>query len=220
VLDAADYTIMYSITSNLTGCTISNSATSLAEGAPYSATLALTSGNNQFKSVTVKMGGTDITSTAYSDGAINIPSITGNVVITAVAEYAAAYTNLIPLSIDSDGTPYNNGQGRKYGYRLNSSGVETAMNYFCVTGFMEATAGDVIRFKNISSNDTSSNTRIIFYKSDFTPNTTFISGTSAIDKFTAGEYAVASIYADCQYFRISATNIPSDAVVTVNEEIT
>ena len=33
-------------------------------------------------SVTITMGGTDITSTAYDDGAISIDSVTGNVIIT------------------------------------------------------------------------------------------------------------------------------------------
>jgi hypothetical protein len=37
-------------------------------------------------SVIVEMGGEDVTSTVYSDGSINIPSVTGDVVITAIAE--------------------------------------------------------------------------------------------------------------------------------------
>lgn len=40
------------------------------------------------------MGGADITSTAYTGGVINIPSVTGNVEITAIATKTATYTNL------------------------------------------------------------------------------------------------------------------------------
>lgn len=74
----------YSITKALTNCTISNAATSAAANSSYSATLSV-SGGYTLGSVTVTMGGTDITSTAYSNGTISIPSVTGNVVITATA---------------------------------------------------------------------------------------------------------------------------------------
>lgn len=47
-----------------------------------------------------------------------------------------AHTNRILSSIASDGTPYNSGTGYKTGYRLNSSGVETAASGCVVSGFM------------------------------------------------------------------------------------
>lgn len=77
----------YTITNSLTNCTSSNNAEYIAEGDSYSATLTPTSGY-QFSSVSVTMGGTDITSTAYSNGVITIASVTGNLVITAAAVYA------------------------------------------------------------------------------------------------------------------------------------
>lgn len=80
----------YTITNTLTKVTNSNTATSINHGSQYSATLTPTSGY-KLSSVTVKMSGTDITSTAYSGGKINISSVTGNIIITAIA-IAATYT--------------------------------------------------------------------------------------------------------------------------------
>jgi hypothetical protein len=74
------------ITKNLTGCTISNSASRVDYGEAYTATLTPESGKT-LTSVVIKMGGVDITSTAYSagSGAINIAKVTGAITITAAA---------------------------------------------------------------------------------------------------------------------------------------
>lgn len=74
------------ITKNLTGCTISNAAAQVDYGEAYTATIAAESGKT-ITSVVVKMGGVDITATAYSagGGAINIAKVTGSVTITAAA---------------------------------------------------------------------------------------------------------------------------------------
>ena len=63
-----------------------------------------------------------------------------------------AYTNILPLAINSDKTPFGgtNGElGYKTGYRLNSSGVESAVSDWEVTGFIPITTQDVLYFKNI-----------------------------------------------------------------------
>lgn len=74
----------YTITNSLTNVTNNNSATNVNEGTNYTATL---SANNGYvlDTVTVTMGGTDITSDVYSNGVINISSVIGNIVIIANA---------------------------------------------------------------------------------------------------------------------------------------
>ena len=64
-----------------TGVTSSNKRKSVAEGSNYSTTL---SGLTDDDTVSVTMGGTDITSTSYDEdtGKITISSITGNIIIT------------------------------------------------------------------------------------------------------------------------------------------
>ena len=74
---------MRSITNNLTHVANSNSATSIADGEAYTATLSLSSEYYDWGTVTITMGGTDITGTAYSNGQISIASVTDDVVITA-----------------------------------------------------------------------------------------------------------------------------------------
>lgn len=79
-----DTNVYYSVTKNLTQCTINNSATSIVENAPFTATITANSGY-ELKTVTVTMGGSPVTVT---NGVINIASVTGNIVITAIAEEA------------------------------------------------------------------------------------------------------------------------------------
>lgn len=85
-------TSTYAILNNLTNVTTNNTASSVAANGSYGATLTAADGCTM-KSVVVTMGGADITASAYTDGKINIPAVTGIVIITAVAEGAsvAAY---------------------------------------------------------------------------------------------------------------------------------
>ena len=88
------------ITKNLTGCTISNNASQVDYGEAYTATIAAESGKT-ITSVVVKMGGVDITATAYTagSGSINIAKVTGAVTITAVASVpSVTYTITLNLT--------------------------------------------------------------------------------------------------------------------------
>ena len=81
----------YTITNNLSHATNSNSATSIAENTSYSANITANS-NYKIKTVTVTMGGVNITNTAYSSGRISISSVTGNIVITVTTESVTSET--------------------------------------------------------------------------------------------------------------------------------
>ena len=77
--------VFYTITNTLDeGVINSNSLTSIAKGAAYSAVISAIEGF-EVDAVTVTMGGVNITATAYTaaTGAIAIAAVTGNVVITA-----------------------------------------------------------------------------------------------------------------------------------------
>lgn len=76
----------YAISNELINCTTSNSATSAKENAVYTATLTANDGYTLTGgTVTVTMGGVDITDTAYADGVISIAAVTGDVEIFASA---------------------------------------------------------------------------------------------------------------------------------------
>ena len=76
----------YTVTQTLTNVTSTYAGTSAQYGDAISATLAADSGYT-IDTVTVEMGGVDITSSAYdsTDDTVSIDSVTGNVVITATA---------------------------------------------------------------------------------------------------------------------------------------
>ena len=87
----------YTITKNLTKCSINNSLNSAVEHSIYSATLTANSGY-ELSDVTITMGGSDVTSTAYSNGSITIQSVTGNIVITATAVKSITEKTLSSIS--------------------------------------------------------------------------------------------------------------------------
>ena len=87
----------YTITRELINVTSNNNQNSIAEGAAYMATLTADDGyvlpsKEQGGSISITMGGIDITSNVYnySTGDINVSSVTGNIVITAVCAKEAA----------------------------------------------------------------------------------------------------------------------------------
>ena len=70
----------YTITNTLkSGVTNSNNRKTVTEGSSYSARL---NGLTTSDTVSVTMGGTNVTSTVYSNGIIVIDEVTGNIVIT------------------------------------------------------------------------------------------------------------------------------------------
>ena len=108
---------VYSVTNHLTCVTTSNNAETASAGMPYSAALTPDPGY-QFASVTVMMNGVDVTQSVYADGNIQIPEVTGDIVITAFAtensdirSYSLADLTVVKASssIGNDGNILMNG---------------------------------------------------------------------------------------------------------------
>ena len=142
----------YSIISSLTYATLEGSGTSVKEGETYSGTITVNEGCT-LQSVVVTMGGVDVTAEVYSaeNGTINIPSVTGTVTITVVAKAPAV--NLIPLSVEEDGSLYNGGIGYKEGYRISTSGSgEKELDGSFVSGFIPAdVTADTLILENVGT---------------------------------------------------------------------
>ena len=86
-LDDMDLTLgvyrSFSITNTLTNCTTSNSSITIGECSTYSATITANNGYTlNGASVSVAMGGTNITSTTYNNGVITISGVSGNLAIS------------------------------------------------------------------------------------------------------------------------------------------
>ena len=124
------------ITKNLTGCTISNNASQVDYGEAYTATIAAESGKT-ITSVVVKMGGVDITATAYTagSGAINITKVTGAVTITAVAIMpSVTYTITLNLTnCASSNTATSIAENASYTTTLSPTGTFKKLGAITVT---------------------------------------------------------------------------------------
>lgn len=124
------------ITKNLTGCTISNSASQVDYGEAYTATITPESGKT-ITSVVIKMGGVDITSTAYSagSGAISIEKVTGAVTITAAASaQSVTYTITRDLTnCASSNTANTISEGAAYTTTLSPTGTFKKLGAITVT---------------------------------------------------------------------------------------
>lgn len=95
----------FSIANVLMGCSTSNNAAAVLEGSPYSANITANPGYTLTGAdVTIMMGGIDITSTAYSNGAIAIASVTAAVTITITA--VAVTLSSISAVYTQSGTVY------------------------------------------------------------------------------------------------------------------
>lgn len=85
----------YSITNNLVNASSDNPAVSVEENTSYTATLTAADGC-YLSSVSVTMGGTDITADVYADDTITIPAVTGDVVITAIGRAIPTVEEITP----------------------------------------------------------------------------------------------------------------------------
>ena len=132
--------------------------------------------------------------------------------------------NQIPLSIGSDGKPFNGGQGWKTGYRLSgSSGNESAQSDVEVTGFIPCKMGDTIYIKGIMDDGTHV---MGIYDSSFTT----IATVTIKEKLTLdGSVTSVTINSNFSgnkdetntaYFRISADTIDNNSSITVNQRLT
>ena len=124
------------ITKNLTGCTVSNSLSKVEYGDSYTATITADDGK-ELTSVVIKMGGVDITATAYTagNGAINISKVTGAVTITAVASVpSVTYTITLNLTnCASSNTANTIGEGASYTTTLSPTGTYKKLGAITVT---------------------------------------------------------------------------------------
>lgn len=90
--------VKHTVTNNLSNATNNNISTEIDDNSSYNSTISANSGY-RLSSITVTMGGTDITSSVYSNGVINISNVTGNIVITVTTEVDA---DVVVGNIDSD----------------------------------------------------------------------------------------------------------------------
>ena len=208
--------VTYTITRNLTNVASSNTANSIAENASYTTTLSPTGGYKKLGTITVTMGGVDISASAVSGSTITISKVTGDIVITC----AAVITNII----DTIGISANTRLSTSSGDNRTQSGYAAIGANKDAASLIHLTAGDTLRIKGVSlpaSNDSFS--AIVFYNA----SGTFITSTYLHNGLTwnnltfknSGDNVVITCNAD-HYFRISLICADASAVIaTINEKI-
>lgn len=162
----------YTVTNTLTNVTTSNSTASVIGGVSYSATLTAKSGYTLTGgTVKVTMGGTDITSSAYSNGKIAITQVTGNIVITAsavVEQSTTTYTNQVPISTNYNGSGIFNGTGYMNNYYATTDApyYKADTQGCCVTGLIpyNSNSPKTIYIKGVTFTTAKSHNRIGFFK--------------------------------------------------------
>lgn len=99
----------YNITNSLTNCTSNNSATSIEENSSYTATLTASDGY-EISSITVKMGGVDISSSVVNGSNINIDAVTGDIEIICAAKESfnlSKYLKASDYEVSAKSVQYN-----------------------------------------------------------------------------------------------------------------
>lgn len=154
----------FTVTNSLSNCASSNSAGSIGINERYTATITANSGYTlDGASVAVSMGGTDITASAYSNGNISIPSVTGALVITV----SAAKEQTLKELFDQSAAAIN--------VRFSSTGSTSAQNGNFCTDFIPVSglnatepwrvhikeAGNATRFRAAALQES-----VLFCKSD------------------------------------------------------
>ena len=232
--------VYYSVSRALTNVTTNNTFVSVEEGKSYSETIVLNSGCDM-KTITVTMGGVDITSSAITTDngnyQINIAEVTGNIVITAKAQARPNFTNLVPYSINADGTDYYvDGDGYDDDMYITASGTIEARSGYVSTGYIPVSAGaKTIRITGDGISFDDMYCRVAFYDASFNlqydPYPAHIMGTSDYSGTVTEESATAmtwtvdnadkmpAIY-NAVYFLVTAKGKGENLIVTVNEEIT
>ena len=230
----------YSVSRNLINMTTDSTTVSVEENKSLSEIITINSGC-EFKSLTITMGGVDISSSAVSvvNGAyqISIAKVTGDIVITAKAAQRPNFINLVPLSLNTDGTDYYiDGDGYDDGMYITASNTLAALSGYVTTGYISVPMGTkTIRIvgDGISFSDTYC--RVAFYDSSFnivrdpTPatnmgignyNGTVIEESTTAKTWVIGDTTYVPAAYSAVYIRVSAKGKGENLIVTVNEEIT
>lgn len=236
---------VYNIVNSLTNCTASGASTIVEDGTA-AVTITANSGYELPEAITVS--GASYT-WDKSTGTVVLSNPTGNVTVTVVGMKAAPkYTNLIPLSTDSNGNPYNGGKGWKADTRLNTAGVEASYTGIEVIGFIPIKLGDVIYLKDVGAyahgshankdqqyfvvydaNKNKLESAVISYLNpdgntvEFENGDLSVSGRKLIQINTANAASRDGSKdwrkSNMAYFRLSAAEITDDSIITVNEPI-
>lgn len=209
--------VTYTITRNLTNCASSNTADTIAEGAAYTTTLSPTGTYKKLGTITVTMGGADISASAVSGNTITIAKATGDIVITC----AAVITNIV----DTIGISANTRLSTSSGANKAQAGWATIGANMDATSLIHLAAGDMLRIKGVSlPATTDGNSAAVTYSATATLMSSgyIYNGRSWNGLNFTGSGDIVTVTASGEhYIRVSLICTNASAVIaTINEPIT
>ena len=220
-----DSNVYYSITSNLTNCSISNSTKTVVQGASYSATITANSGY-ELKSVSATMGGASV---SVTNGKINIASVTGNIVITAVAEEVVVEPkNLLPEAIfNTSEDPATSDKGYVSGYKISTSGGGMSqLSGGYTSGYIPVSSNDIVSIENITLRTDGNSNNVVLYSAT-NKGSKLVGKPGATGAFDSGITVNNGVYSfkpsalgagtNVAYFRFSCGGITDETIVTVTK---
>ena len=161
--------------------------------------------------------------------------------LDGVQVWKSGPTNLVPLSINADGTIYN-GTGYKDGYRVRSGGAEGAVSNTSCTGFIKVSPGDVVRISgcmfshsgnsnaiNVSDNTFANIGQFTMFPAQYgifnDKYTAYSSGSVVEEKTGVWKWVVPPASSGVEYIRVSGYDNKNGypgarMIITINEEIT
>lgn len=208
--------VSYNITRNLTNCASSNTANTITEGAAYTTTLSPTGTYKKLGTITVTMGGVDISASAVSGSTVSITKVTGDIAITC----AAVITNIIDtigISADTRLSTSSGDNRTQSGYAAIGANKDAA-------SLIHLAPDDTLRIKGASlpaSNDFYSaialhNADGTFFSSTYLHNGLTWNGMT----FNNAEDGVVVTAVEEHYFRVNLICADASSVVaTINEPI-
>lgn len=202
---------------NLKNVASSNSKATISEGKTYTTTLSPTGTFKKLGTITVTMGGVDISASAVSGSTITIASVTGNITITC----AAVITNII----DTIGISANTRLSTASGENRTQSGYAAIGANKDAASLIHLVPGDTLRIKGVSlpaSNDNYS--AIAIYNASGTFNVSnYLHNGFAWNGMTfnnAVDIVTVTTHYE-RYIRVSLICTDASAVIaTINEPIT
>lgn len=211
--------VTYNITYNLTNCASSNTAGTIAGGAAYTTVLSPTGTFKKLGTITVTMGGVDISASAVSGSTVTITSVTGDIVITCAAEI----TNIINAVGISTGTRLSTSSGTnkaRVGWATIGANMDAA-------SLIHLAVGDVLRIKGVGIPAASDGSSAIvkyhadgtFYSATYLYNGAHFNGMLCSDE---GNGLIKIVNRESENdIRVSVICTDASAVIaTINEPIT
>ena len=144
----------------VTGVTLNIQSGELYEGDTIDLVATVQPSNASNKSVTWESSKPDIATVnsghvvavKAGDCTITVKTVDGNKTATYnLTVKEKEKVNVLLSATESDGSPYNGGTGYKEGYRLNSSGNESAQSGAYVTGFIPCSSGQTLEINGFYS---------------------------------------------------------------------